>query len=86
MIPVLIGDAEPPPFLRDKVAVRIPAPITDYASEADAIADQIARLLTHPEETIDTESRERGKAEQQIRRRELETYVESLASERRSAE
>ena len=40
MIPVLIGDAEPPPFLRDRVALRVPS-----SDELEEVAGPLVSIL-----------------------------------------
>ena len=77
MVPVLIGDAEIPGFLRTRRAVHVDPSSIDF----DALADQIARLVSTPGETVDHENLERGRAAQRQALESLKSYSRDLQQE-----
>jgi TIR domain len=70
LIPVVIGDAEIPGFLRARQAITVDPSSIDF----DALADRIAQSLGKPGETVDHEKLERGRAARQKALETLEKY------------
>ncbi len=70
LIPVVIGDAEMPGFLRARQAVNVDPSSIDF----DALADKIAQALGKPGETVDQEKLERGRAARQKALESLKEY------------
>ncbi len=73
-IPVILGHADIPPFLRDRVPVRIRKGAANY----DKLARWLVHLLRHPEETKDPKVYQKGRAEQQRRLGELKRFAAAL--------
>jgi hypothetical protein len=61
LIPVLIGSAEIPGFLRTRQTIEVDAAAIDF----DGLARTIADALKQPEQTVDHEKLERGRAARQ---------------------
>lgn len=57
LIPVVMGDAEIPGFLKARRAIRV----GESAISFETIASEIAESLKHPEKTIDHDQIERGR-------------------------
>lgn len=72
LVPIVIGDAELPGFLRTRYVLRVPVENIDF----DELADSVLQVLQRPEATVDPEQLERG----------LEARRQALASLREYAE
>jgi TIR domain len=83
MIPVLLGDTKAPPFLRDRVAVRIPEAAVDYGG----IAARIAHMIDHPDTTVDWNRRAEARVELKQWLGEMERFAAYIeASNSKSAD
>jgi len=80
-IPVILGRADVPPFLRDRIPIRIRKGSASY----DRLARSLVHLLRHPEETQDPKAYEKGRAEQQRRLGELKRFATALKEADRAA-
>jgi hypothetical protein len=74
LVPVVIGDTELPGFLRTRKALRVDPSSIDF----DTLADQVAKALSTPSETIDHESLERGLAARKQALESLKSYSRDL--------
>lgn len=74
LIPVLIGSAELPGFLKTRHALRVPETGLDFA----VLAQQVQQALEKPEETIDRDQLERGRAARLKAQENLSQYVREL--------
>jgi hypothetical protein len=69
LIPIVIGSAELPGFLRARQAINVDASPIDF----DALADKVVEALSRPSETIDHEKLERGR---EARKKALDSLKE----------
>ena len=77
LVPVLIGDAELPGFLRTRRALQVDPSSIDF----DALADQVAKALSTPGETVDQEKLERGREARKQALESLKVYSQDLEQE-----
>ncbi len=77
MIPVLMGSADMPGFLRTRQALVCPPSAIDF----DALADRIVQALGSPGSTIDQDQLQRGRAARDQALQSLREYTRSLESE-----
>lgn len=77
LIPIVIGDAEIPGFLRARQAITVDASSIDF----EALAHKIAQFLDRPGETVDHEKLERGRAARQKALENLKQYSVDLAKD-----
>ncbi len=70
LIPIVIGDAEIPGFLRARQAITVDASSIDF----DDLAHKVAEALGKPGETVDYEKLERGRAARQKALEDLKEY------------
>lgn len=80
LIPLLIGDAEPPPFLKDRHALRI----GDTSSELERAAQDVIEALrdeTHPLGATEPAARERARDTWRRRLDEIEVAAKNLRRE-----
>src|SRR5713226_8785370 len=71
MIPVIVGGGDLPPFLRDRVPLRLPTQSVNF----DSVLDRIVHLIKHPAENLDETARARARIEQQKRLEELKLFA-----------
>jgi hypothetical protein len=74
MIPILLGNDERPPFLRDRNAFRIHTGEVDYGD----ITDRIAQMIRSPGATVDWTRRAQANLELKERLGEIERFAASL--------
>jgi hypothetical protein len=77
LIPVILGEAELPGFLKTRHAIRILESSIDF----DALADKIGHAVQQPHETIDQENLARGHEARQRALKSLEDYSRDLQEE-----
>jgi hypothetical protein len=75
VVPVVIGSADLPGFLKTRSALSVPPSGIDF----DALAAQVVNALGHPAATIDHEQMKRGQHARQIAMKNLEEYSKQLA-------
>jgi hypothetical protein len=74
LIPVVLGEAELPGFLKTRQALRISESSIDF----DALADKVAHAVEQPHETVDHENLVRGREARQRAMKDLEDYSRVL--------
>jgi hypothetical protein len=74
LVPVVLGSAELPGFLKTRHAIRIAESPIDF----DALADRIAHAVKQPHETIDHENLARGREARRQALKNLEDYARNL--------
>lgn len=74
MIPVVMGSAELPGFLRTRQVLTVPPTAIDF----DSLAGQIAAALKDPAATIDQEQLQRGRAARDQALESLKEYTRAL--------
>lgn len=74
LVPVLIGDAELPGFLRTRRALHVNRTSIDF----DELADRVAKAVTTPGETVDPEKLEKGRAAHKQALENLKVYSREL--------
>jgi TIR domain len=77
LLPVVIGAAEVPGFLRTRQALAVDALAIDF----DALANTIAQVLSKPGGTVDPEKLERGRAARQRALDNLKAYSLDLEND-----
>ena len=82
MIPILLGNADAPPFLRDRKALRVSTPNVNY----DELAGRIAHLIEHPDDTVDWKRREEASEQLKERLGEIDRFAESLEATQESVD
>jgi|HubBroStandDraft_4_1064222.scaffolds.fasta_scaffold303552_1 hypothetical protein len=74
MIPVLVGDVQLPPFLRDRIPLHLETTSPDYLG----LIGRIKHLLQYPFEVVDPESYERGRKAQKEGLEEVKRFAMAL--------
>lgn len=74
LIPLLVGDVELPPFLRDRLALRMREATTSF----DDLASRIVYLIHHPRETQDKDSYAKASIEQEHRLDDLKRIATDM--------
>jgi hypothetical protein len=77
LIPILLGQAELPGFLKTRQALRINESSIDF----DSLADKVAHAVKQPHETVDQENLVRGREARQRAMKDLEDYSRVLQEE-----
>jgi hypothetical protein len=77
LIPVVIGGAEVPGFLRARKAIPVDASMIDFQTLADTIVDSINK----PGDTVDPGSIERGRQARDLALKNLREYSRELEEE-----
>ena len=77
LIPIVIGDAEMPGFLKARQAIIVDSPKIDF----EAIADRIAKAIHNPADTVDPVKLQRGREARDQALKSLREYSKSLGEE-----
>jgi hypothetical protein len=77
LIPVILGEAELPGFLKTRQAVRV----SEHSINFDVLADTVAHAVKQPHDTIDQENLGRGRQARQQAMKDLEDYSRVLQEE-----
>lgn len=73
LIPVILGQAETPGFLKTRQAIRV-----EESPDFGALAEQIKKFIDCPEETIDKEKMENSRAVRDRAQQRLREYILQL--------
>jgi TIR domain len=74
MIPILVGNVQLPPFLRDRIPLHLETASPDYLG----LIGRIKHLLQYPFEVVDPQSYERGRKAQEEGLEEVKRFALAL--------